>query len=680
MKSFAKFAVLSVLLVACPRVEPIEYSLNAVLPSPALPGDVVTVFGTLPQNPTLKLGDQSLTPTIIADGLTLTIPTDAVAGATPVFVEGDKQKLEGSVTISPRVDAAVLEGAQLRIAGSGWAKSGDLNASVIVGGVVLTPERANNDLVVALPAALPYGAFDVVLTVNEVTSSTVRISREAGAVKGSVVLPAPVEAVAANVAVARSMQVTQNANVAAFTVFHSSALPNLELLGLRDTLELPSLKATQFSFDHLEAAHAAFAQFERLGLKLEWSASMSTSDGLVALSSSAPASPGAGQWHLPLLGLPDAWRSTKGAGVVVAVVDTGVNLTHPDLLGNLLPGYDFVEDDTAPQDIVGHGSHVAGLVAANGLALGVAKEAKILPVRVLRDFTASSDGPVAQGILWAAGLLDGVPNPNPAQVINLSLGSNSRSSLIEEAIFQVLAKGVIVIAASGNSGESFNSLAFPASMPGVIAVTALAGPVQSYQPTYAQKGVGLWVSAFGGDMGADQNLDQARDGILSLDLQGGYSLRMGTSMATPQVAGAAALALASGTPAGLVRQALAKTATDLGVRGYDARYGYGLVSTRVSTPLEPRVYVLALDSSNKIQTWSLVTDDSAYLMGNLSPSANLKVLAASDADNDGVLGEAGELVSEAVSVTVQSAKVLNVSALTLNPSSGAQTWALEATK
>jgi hypothetical protein len=90
--------------------------------------------------------------------------------------------------------------------------------------------------------------------------------------------------------------------------------------------------------------------------------------------------------------------------------------------------------------------------------------------------------------------------------------------------------------------------------------------------------------------------------------------------------------------------------------------------------------VLALDSSNKIQTWSLVTDDSAYLMGNLAPTANLNILVASDADGDGVLAEAGELVSEVAPIVVQSGKIIDLPALTLNPSSGAQTWVLEATK
>lgn len=378
------------------------------------------------------------------------------------------------------------------------------------------------------------------------------------------------------------------------------------------------------------------------------------------------------------MGLQEVWNTNKGVGVTIAVVDTGVDLTHPDLQGRLVPGYDFVDNDNQAMDIAGHGSHVAGLAAANGLVLGVAPLAKILPVRVLRDLNGGSDGPVAQGILWAAGLLEGQDNPNPAQVINLSLGSNTFSSLIAEAVGKALAKGVIVIAASGNNGSS--SLAFPAALQGVIAVTALAGPVSSYQPSYAQKGVGLWVAAFGGDMAADQNTDNTPDGVLSLDINGTYALRNGTSMATPLVAGVAALALSSGTPKQFVRNALANTAIDLGAKGYDARFGYGLVNAKVGTPFNPRAYALLLDSNARVVAWSLVAAGGGFTIGNLEPNKSYSLLIATDADGDGILGEAGEMISSTQSVTPRSAQTLEVSAITINPSNGSTTHTLEAIK
>jgi serine protease len=311
-------------------------------------------------------------------------------------------------------------------------------------------------------------------------------------------------------------------------------------------------------------------------------------------------------------------------------------------------------------------------VAANGTALGTAPEAKLLPVRVLEGTSGGSSFTVAQGILWAAGVGD-VPNPTPARVINLSLGSDSYSSVIADAVAEAQSRGVIVVAATGNAG---GPLAYPAALPSVIAVTSLAGPTIAYQPWYANKGLGVWVTGYGGDTTQDQNKDGVRDGIFSTDL-GGYSLRMGTSMASPQVAGLAALALASGTPAHLVRDTLANTATELGAMGYDLSFGHGLASGRVARHSLPRSYVLALDDTETVIAWTLVQSDGSFVLNNL-PALPLTLLAASDEDGDSVVAEAGELHASPLAITPISAKQIQASDLTLSVASEGHSIPLEA--
>jgi subtilisin family serine protease len=152
---------------------------------------------------------------------------------------------------------------------------------------------------------------------------------------------------------------------------------------------------------------------------------VSVAAGVLLVASSLPAwaavnDPGfSDQWALPKIGAPQAWSRADGGGIIIAVVDTGVDLNHEDLAGKLVQGRDFVAPDTPPNDEHGHGTHVAGIAAAitnNGRGIaGVAPEARIMPVRVLDHEGSGSASNVAAGIRWAA--------DNGAHIINLSLGS-----------------------------------------------------------------------------------------------------------------------------------------------------------------------------------------------------------------------------------------------------------------
>ncbi|WP_052351780.1 S8 family serine peptidase [Deinococcus pimensis] len=280
-----------------------------------------------------------------------------------------------------------------------------------------------------------------------------------------------------------------------------------------------------------------------------------------------PNDPGfSSQWHLRALNLPAAWDAEKGLNraVTVAVIDTGVLTGHPDLQGKLLPGYDFITDPrnandgdgrdadpNDPGDTPGgqssyHGSHVAGTVAAatnNGVGVsGVSWGAKILPVRVLGTQGGTTTD-ITDAMLWAAGLpVAGVPNnPNPAKVINMSLGGEltcAQVPLYQDTINRVVATGAIVVVAAGNSNKDASGFV-PAGCSGVITVGA-TGP-SGARASYSNYGARVDVMATGGDMQT-----AVEEGILSLGRddarqQFGYVWENGTSMATPHVAGILAL-------------------------------------------------------------------------------------------------------------------------------------------
>lgn len=197
-------------------------------------------------------------------------------------------------------------------------------------------------------------------------------------------------------------------------------------------------------------------------------------EGLLAATPNDPEY--ANQWWLPALGDRSMWAVGSGDSVTVAVIDSGVDMSHPDLTANLLAGYDWGDLDSNPQDTIGHGTRVAGIVAAaqnNGLGVsGLAPKAKILPIKVSSGTqgTFSSDS-LAQAIRYAVDM--------GAKIVNLSLTVDQSTQVVQDAVQYALDRGVAVVAAAGNTG---GAVAFPASMAGVIAVAATdeAGKLASY--------------------------------------------------------------------------------------------------------------------------------------------------------------------------------------------------------
>jgi type VII secretion-associated serine protease mycosin len=264
------------------------------------------------------------------------------------------------------------------------------------------------------------------------------------------------------------------------------------------------------------------------------------------------------QWGLRNVQAAEAWDITTGGPIVVAVVDTGVDGGHPDLSGKLVPGYNAFANNGDAGDDNGHGTAVAGLIAANtdngtGIA-GLCWGCRIMPIKSLNRNGGGSDATVAAGIRWAA--------DNGARVINLSLGGSGESQTLGEAVNYALERGIIVIAASGNERQEGNAPNYPAAYPDVLAVGATGNSdvITGFSNTgdyvdISAPGVGLWSTLPGG----------------------GYGPPNGTSFSSPYVAGAASLVLTLRPELGFydVSCVLMASSDDKGAPGKDPEYGWG---------------------------------------------------------------------------------------------------------
>ncbi len=281
------------------------------------------------------------------------------------------------------------------------------------------------------------------------------------------------------------------------------------------------------------------------------------------------------QWPLDVIGAEVAWGQTMGRGITVAVIDTGVDLAHEDLAAQLVPGNDFVDGDRTPQDVNGHGTHVAGVIAAtrgNDLGVvGVAPEARIMPIRALDAEGVGTPAAVIAAVRWAV--------DNGAAVINLSVtevtaqGGPFAGSLTS-AIEQAWAKGVIVVLASGNEGSAGDTSA--PSYEKVPAIVVTATDRHDSPAGYARPvGDAQWAMAAPGGAGNGEISDDVASTYWSRGQSNLYAAMAGTSMAVPHVAGAAALLRSLGlSPAETVDRLLG-TARDLGAPGRDAVFGAG---------------------------------------------------------------------------------------------------------
>ena len=280
------------------------------------------------------------------------------------------------------------------------------------------------------------------------------------------------------------------------------------------------------------------------------------------------------QWSLRRVQGPLAWQLTQGApSVVVAVIDSGIDLAHPEFAGRLQAGFDYVDWDSVPQDQYGHGTHVSGVIAAAGNnGLGVAGSAwavQLVPLRALDRTGVGTASNIALAVQAAAN--------RRVDVINLSLALSGPSTTVQNAIIAASNNDIVLVAATGN--DSLPSqlpapVSYPAAYPEVIAVAATTRWEE--RAGYSNGGPAVELAAPGGE---------ASDPIFSTSLGGSYAMLHGTSLAAAHVSGAAALlrGYAPQWSAAAVRDALRNTADKVGstpyVAGRNDRLGYGRINS-----------------------------------------------------------------------------------------------------
>lgn len=284
-------------------------------------------------------------------------------------------------------------------------------------------------------------------------------------------------------------------------------------------------------------------------------------------------------WGIDRIDAEQVWSGDSAAGVTVAVIDTGIDRSHPDLSGNIIGGYSAVAYTTNYKDDHGHGTHVAGTVAASDNlfgVVGVGPKASLLGVKVLDSSGSGWVSDIIEGVDWAVA--------NGADVINMSLGGSSYLSAFQSAIDRANAAGVVVVAAAGNSGPGNDTVDYPGAYQGVIAVSA----VDYYNgvASFSSRGPQVDIAAPGVSV---------RSTYWTPRRGSGYADMSGTSMASPHVAGAAALVLASPVSVAWdsdadgtwdpseVEAKLKWAARDLGAVGADPSYGAGLLDAYAAT-------------------------------------------------------------------------------------------------
>ncbi|MCR5867280.1 S8 family serine peptidase [Aquincola sp. J276] len=280
-------------------------------------------------------------------------------------------------------------------------------------------------------------------------------------------------------------------------------------------------------------------------------------------------------WHLPVIQAPAAWDLSQGAGVTIAILDTGVDASHPDLAPRLVPGWNFHDNTADTTDVHGHGTSVAGSAAAatdNGLGVaGVAGQARIMPIRIS---DASGNGYwslVAQGLVHAA--------DRNVRVANVSY-MVSGSSTVQNASQYMKSKGGLVFAAAGNSGVEL------ATAPTTTLVTVGATDGADLRASWSSFGPVVSLAAPGA-------------GIYTTRRGGGYGAVSGTSFASPVAAGVAALLFSArpGLSAAQAEGLLFSTAADLGASGRDAEYGHGRVDAAAAVRAALALAVPAADTT-----------------------------------------------------------------------------------
>ncbi|MGE3986228.1 MAG: S8 family serine peptidase, partial [Dehalococcoidia bacterium] len=343
-----------------------------------------------------------------------------------------------------------------------------------------------------------------------------------------------------------------------------------------------------------------------------------------------------------------------GAGVKVAIIDTGIDTDHPDLAANYAGGYDFVNNDAVPEDDNGHGTHVAGTIAAvdngNGL-VGVAPKATIYSLKVLAANGSGSYANVVKGIEWASGAN---PNGVKADIISMSLGGPADSAL-QAAVDYAANNGVLVVAAAGNNGPTTNTISYPGAYTNAFAVAATDS--NNNVASFSTRGSYVDIAAPGVS-------------INSTWLNGGTNTISGTSMATPHVSGLAALIKSSDPSlnASQIRGKIQTTATDLGTPGLDSSYGYGLINAVAAvgttgpdeTPPTVTARTPAVNATNVATNTTVTATFSEPINTSTVDSASFRVSGPGDTTVNGAFSFSGNTATFTPSSALATETLYNV--------------------
>ncbi len=319
-----------------------------------------------------------------------------------------------------------------------------------------------------------------------------------------------------------------------------------------------------------------------------------------------PTDPGfAQQWHLATIQAPSAWNLTTGSSTPIALVDSGVDPTHPDLGPKLVPGWNFLAGNTTVLDTMGHGTTTAGALAAigdNGVGIaGVTWNNPIMPLIVVDSTGYASYSSIASAISYAA--------DHGARIVNVSIGGTTPSSTLQNAVNYAWSKGTVVFASAGNGGQ--NAPYYPAGCQNAVAVGA----------TDANDSVPYW-----SNYGSFVALTAPGVNIYTTASGGGYTYMSGTSYSSPIAAGVAALVLAQAPSlsASALVTLLEQNSDDLGTAGYDIYYGYGRVNAyravnaaAVPVSLPPPVTTITAPGSGATIAGSVA------VQGNVTAAAGL---------------------------------------------------------
>ena len=279
------------------------------------------------------------------------------------------------------------------------------------------------------------------------------------------------------------------------------------------------------------------------------------------------------QWNHQMIDSPFSWFQETGSDKIrIAVLDTGIDSNHIDLAGRIDydNGYNFVSDTEDSTDDHGHGTHVAGIIGAssnNDIGItGTTWKGEILPLKVLNSNGTGNYSDIADAMSYAAGISSDPSNPEPVDIINLSLGGGSDSTLLHDAIKKAREEGVLIVVSSGN--DDSDQVSYPARYSETIAVGAVNSTGE--RAVYSNYGTNLDVLAPGGS---------EYYGILSTIPNDKYAAIHGTSMAAPHVSGLISLMLANGIEQDEVRDILHESSIHPGQDEFSYKYGYGLINT-----------------------------------------------------------------------------------------------------